>query len=44
MHNWCIDLRSGVAVAPDEGAAQSRAVREEDGLVWLQWLDDAHAP
>lgn len=33
LHNWCIDLHSGRAQAPDEGCAPSFAVRVEDGRV-----------
>lgn len=33
LHNWCIDLHSGQAKAPDEGCAPSFAVRIEDGRV-----------
>jgi nitrite reductase (NADH) small subunit len=33
LHNWCIDLASGQAKAPDEGCAPSFAVRVEDGRV-----------
>lgn len=40
LHNWCIDLRTGQAAAPDEGMALSRAVRAQDGVVLLQWTEE----
>ena len=36
LHNWCIELSSGCAVAPDEGATQSYPVKVEEGMVYLQ--------
>jgi nitrite reductase (NADH) small subunit len=33
LHNTCVDLASGCAVAPDKGQVQSFAVRVEDGAV-----------
>jgi nitrite reductase (NADH) small subunit len=35
LHNWCISLTSGEAVAPDEGRAERYPVRIEAGAVWL---------
>ncbi len=35
MHNWCLDLHSGQAKAPDEGCAPSFPVRVDGGRVWL---------
>lgn len=35
LHNWCLDLHSGQARAPDEGCAQRFPVRVEGGRVWL---------
>lgn len=35
LHNWCLDLHSGQAQAPDEGCAPSFPVRIEAGRVWL---------
>jgi nitrite reductase (NADH) small subunit len=35
LHNWCIDLKSGAAAAPDEGAVQRFDVAVVDGLVEL---------
>lgn len=36
LHNWCIELHSGCAVAPDEGNTRAYPVKVEDGLVYLQ--------
>jgi nitrite reductase (NADH) small subunit len=33
LHNWCIDLGTGQAKAPDEGCAASFATRIEGGRV-----------
>lgn len=35
LHNWCIDLKSGKACAPDEGAVKRFPVRVVDGNVEL---------
>jgi nitrite reductase (NADH) small subunit len=36
LHNWCIELGSGRAVAPDEGCTPAYPVRlADDGRVWL---------
>ena len=35
LHNWNIELRSGCALAPDEGCAQKFSVKVEDGQVYL---------
>ena len=35
LHNWCIDLKSGTACAPDEGTAKRFPVRVVDGYVEL---------
>ena len=35
LHNWCIDLSTGGAIAPDEGATQRYPVKVEDGVVYL---------
>ncbi len=35
LHNWCIDLASGCAAAPDEGSVKRFAVRVVDGMVEL---------
>lgn len=35
MHNWCIGLNNGEAIAPDEGCAPSYPVRIEGGVIYL---------
>ena len=35
LHNWCIDLKSGAAAAPDEGCVERFPVRVIDGVVEL---------
>ena len=35
LHNWCIDLASGSAAAPDEGCVERFEVRVVDGHVEL---------
>ncbi len=35
LHNWCIDLNSGQAVAPDEGCTPHYPVRVERDVVYL---------
>ena len=35
LHNWCIDLKSGSAAAPDEGAVERFDVRVVNGDVEL---------
>jgi nitrite reductase (NADH) small subunit len=35
LHNWCIDLKSGAAAAPDEGCVERFEVRVVDGEVEL---------
>jgi len=35
LHNWCIDLKSGTASAPDEGSVERFAVAVVDGVVEL---------
>ena len=36
LHNWCIDLQSGSAAAPDEGAVERFDVRVVSGMVELE--------
>ena len=36
LHNWCIDLKTGSAAAPDEGCVERFAVQVVDGMVLLQ--------
>ena len=35
LHNTCVDLDSGCAVAPDKGQVQTYGVRVEDGAVYV---------
>jgi nitrite reductase (NADH) small subunit len=35
LHNFVIELRSGAAVAPDEGCTRAHPVKVENGMVWL---------
>jgi len=35
LHNWKIELETGEAVGPDEGAVACHPVRVEDGTVFL---------
>src|SRR5258708_7380444 len=35
LHNWCIDLKSGAAAAPDEGCVERFGVRVTAGEVEL---------
>lgn len=36
LHDWVIDLESGSAEGPDEGATQTYAVRIENGRVLIE--------
>ncbi|MBC8021481.1 MAG: nitrite reductase small subunit NirD [Burkholderiales bacterium] len=36
LHNWCIDLKTGSASAPDEGCVERFAVEVVDGVVELE--------
>lgn len=35
LHNWCMHLDTGTAVAPDEGCAASFPVKVENGVIFL---------
>ena len=35
LHNWCIELASGCAVAPDRGVTHSYPVKVTGGVVYL---------
>lgn len=35
LHNFVIDLKSGVAIAPDEGCTRAHPAKVEDNIVWL---------
>jgi nitrite reductase (NADH) small subunit len=41
LHSWRIDLMSGHAVAPDEGAAQTYPVTIKQGVVYLSLMATA---
>ena len=36
LHNWCIDLKTGSAAAPDEGCVKRYDVRVVDGVIELK--------
>ncbi len=47
LHDWVIELRSGLALAPDCGRAKTYPVRVEDGVVWLMpvpYTDNGDGP
>jgi nitrite reductase (NADH) small subunit len=35
LHNFVIELRSGTAVAPDEGCTRAHPIKVENDIVWL---------
>ena len=35
LHNFVIELKSGTAVAPDEGCTRAHPTKVENGVVWL---------
>jgi len=35
LHNFVIELKSGMAVAPDEGCTRAHPTKVENGVVWL---------
>jgi len=35
LHNFVIELRSGMAVAPDEGCTRAHPAKVENNMVWL---------
>ncbi|MBR0753439.1 nitrite reductase small subunit NirD [Bradyrhizobium jicamae] len=35
LHNFVIELKTGEAVAPDEGCTASHPTKVENGIVWL---------
>jgi nitrite reductase (NADH) small subunit len=35
LHNFVIELKSGMAVAPDEGCTRAHPAKVENGIVWL---------
>lgn len=44
LHDWKINLDSGIAVAPDEGCAASFPVRVTDGVVELSLTPNTGCP
>ena len=40
LHNWNIDLRTGIACAPDHGSAASYPIHQVDGVLYLELPDD----
>ena len=43
LHNTCVELESGCAVAPDRGRVQSYPVRIDGGAVYVELEVHAHA-
>jgi len=41
LHNWCLDLATGEAKAPDEGCASSFPIRIEGGRVLVSLVPEA---
>jgi nitrite reductase (NADH) small subunit len=41
LHNMCIELDSGCAVAPDKGEVRRYAVKVDAGVVYLEIPDDS---
>jgi nitrite reductase (NADH) small subunit len=35
LHNFVIELKSGTAVAPDEGCTRAHPIKVENDIVWL---------
>ena len=35
LHNFVIELKTGTAVAPDEGCTRAHPTKVENGVVWL---------
>jgi nitrite reductase (NADH) small subunit len=44
LHDWKIQLDSGVAVAPDEGCAATYPVRIENGVIHLSLVANTGCP
>ncbi len=36
LHNWVLELKTGLAVAPDEGRAKTWPAKVEDGMVYVK--------
>lgn len=41
LHNWKLQLNSGMAAAPDEGCTNTYPIKIEDELIYLQLDRDA---
>ena len=39
LHNWVLELKTGEAVAPDEGKAKTWPVKVEEGRVYIELED-----
>ncbi len=44
LHDWRIDLATGLALAPDEGCAARYPVEVREGRVWLCLAPEAGCP
>jgi nitrite reductase (NADH) small subunit len=44
LHDWKIELETGLAVEPDEGCAASYPVRVENGIILLSLTPDQGCP
>ena len=40
LHNWVLELETGLAVAPDEGRAKTWPVKVEDGMIYVELEGD----
>lgn len=36
LHNWCMSLKTGQAIAPDEGQVVTYPCKIEDGTIYIQ--------
>ena len=44
LHNFVIELKTGTAVAPDEGCTRAHPTKVENGIVWLSVRAAATVP
>jgi nitrite reductase (NADH) small subunit len=44
LHDWKIQLETGLAVAPDEGCAASFRTRIEEGVIYLSLVPNEGCP
>ncbi|WOH67562.1 nitrite reductase small subunit NirD [Bradyrhizobium sp. BWA-3-5] len=44
LHNFVIELKTGTAVAPDEGCTRAHPTKVENGIVWLSVQAAATVP